>query len=224
MRYSPIAEARKAWEAWLVTAPRSVKALIFLLLVAAVPVGEAGAGEQGREAECGDSCGWPSRGDPEDLLQASRCADRSPSEAGLAVRSGILLRLDELPDCLRPAFVSLADAVAASVGERPRKAVVRARIARQYYEASAYYQPGGLEVVYMPSEIAPIMDVLQREWPDYVSAEGDLGWSGFLLVLDGEEVRVRVMEDELRPGDIWLHSEEIIGEFFPGLAFQPMPR
>ena len=135
-----------------------------------------------------------------------------------------MLRLSDLPDCLQPAFAALAAAVAADASEPTQKAVLRARIARQYYEASAYYQPNGTQIVRIPAEIDRAMDVLQREWPDYASPDGDLGWSGFLLVLDGDEPRVRVMEDEPRPGDFWHHSEAIVSEFFPGATVQPLPR
>ena len=145
-------------------------------------------------------------------------------EAKAGLRSGALLRLDDLPACLRPTFAALAAAVAAGASEPPDKAVLRVRIARAFYEASAYYRPQGKQIVFLPAEIGPVLDVVQQDWPDYASPDGELGWSGFVLVAEGDDVRVRVMEEEPQPGDVWRHSGEILGEFFPGLPVQPVLR
>ena len=200
-----------------------ILALAFLLGV--VPGDAAAANVQpGEPADCEAPCEWSTHGRPEGLLQASRCVGGAPGEALAPPPSGALLRLSDLPACLQPAFAALAAAVAADASEPPQKAVLRARIARQYYEASAYYQPTGRQIVLMPPEIDRAMDVLQNEWPAYASPDGDLGWSGFLLVLEGDEPRVRIMEDDPRPGDFWHHSEAILSEFFPGATVQPLPR
>jgi hypothetical protein len=205
-----------------VTIRHSLKAYIIPLLLAAVPVHTAG-GEQPSNGDCDDTCGWPTRGDPGALLQARRCTAR-PAEETLSLSAGTLVTADDLPVCLRPAFAALAAGLAEVAGEPIERAVARVRIGHYYYEGSAYYQPRGRKVVYLPAQIDPIMDALQQEWPEYESASGDLGWSGFLLVIDGNDLRVRLIGDEPRPGDIWLHSERIIDEFFPGLPTQPVSR
>ena len=193
------------------------------LLLAATPVGLATRPERPtHEANCGDLCDWPTRAHPDALRQAKPCQDASSAGDLAPIRTDELLSLDDLPPCLRTTFQALAEAVTQGASERPQKAVVRARIASQFYEVSAYYQPMGREIVFLPAEIDPVIAVMQREWPDYTSPDGPLDWSGFLVIVEPDKVRVKVLSEQMRPGDVWLHSGDILGEFFPGLAVQPV--
>ena len=160
-------------------------------------------------------------GRPAELLQSKRCRKSAPAAASLKAWPLSLVAVDSVPECLAPAFRDLADRALAIAGDPKAKVVVRARVGRDWSEASMHYALPGSAWIRQPADIAPIIEFLSSEWEDYTSRDGELGWSGFLLVVADGRIQVRFLTNEPHLRDIAFNAKAIDEEFFPGLVFKP---
>ena len=165
---------------------------------------------------------WPAAR-PAELLQARDCGGGRQAAIRLGSGRSELIPVDELPRCLAGTFRLLSRRAVAIAGDPNAKVVVRARVGRGFSEVSLQHSVAGTRFVRQPRNVEPILDVLGDQWGDYRSPDGELGWSGFLLVIDGGQARLRFLSDEADAGDVWLSSNRIQEEFFPGTVFVPEP-
>lgn len=166
-----------------------------------------------------DDAEWPD-GRPAELLQAKGCVGEPPQPGGNELRAGGLVSVDTLPACLQASLTAVAQRAVEIAGDARAKVVLRARVGRAFAEASLFHALPKSDVVHQPADIALVMDMLSREWVDYVSPDGELGWSGFLLVVEKGRTRVRMLARDPSPDDIMLHSDRIRDEFFRGMLFE----
>lgn len=150
---------------------------------------------------------------PAELMQASRCmaeAERSPY--ALAPQ---LQPVETVPPCLAAIFAELASAARTIAGPEAETVLLSVKVARGFSQAVLLHGSAGDPLVHYAIDMGPVPAILGREWDHYRSPDGDLGWSGFLLVLRADRAEVRAIEGAGLAG-FYDEAVRLEAEFFPG--------
>jgi hypothetical protein len=160
---------------------------------------------------------------PAELLQARSCQADVPGEPveQWTEEGNLLLSLDIVPACLVPIFSSLGAEASSLAGSEEATAVLHVAVGRAFNTAILLYSAPADRHVHYVDALDPIFDILASEWSDYLSADGDLGWSGFVLVVNGGDIRVRPLASNTSPFAAYEIGTQLEAEFFPAKQLDP---
>ena len=152
---------------------------------------------------------------PAELMQASRCAVEAATDGDIP--GARLQPVEAAPPCLAAIFAELAGAARLVAGPEAETILLSVKVARAFGQAVLAHGSPGDPLVHYATDLHPILAIVGREWDHYRSPDGDLGWSGFLLVLNGGRTQVRTIDGPSLAG---FHDEAVRldSEFFPGKA------
>jgi hypothetical protein len=151
---------------------------------------------------------------PAELLQARACREAAES---LASGDGeVLLSVETVPSCLEGIFKALGSESRRLAGRADATAVLRVGIGRAFNSTTLLFSSGADPAIHYVDDLQSITDILSHEWSEYQSPDGELGWSGFVLVADPDGTRVRFLTSAVSPLEAYENAIELEAEFFPG--------
>jgi hypothetical protein len=152
---------------------------------------------------------------PAELLQARSCRDN------LAVQpmpnpANDLLDAETAPPCLKGIFKVLSAEALRLAGRDDATAVLFVGVGRAFNSATLLFSSDADAVIHYAQDLGPISETLSAEWSEYLSPDGELGWSGFVLVADHRRTRVRFLTSASSPFAAYESAVQLEAEFFPG--------
>lgn len=157
------------------------------------------------------------RSRPIELLQAKSCQAGSgiPATRVTELPTDRLVSLDELPPCLAEVMKRLQASIGQLVENPEAKAVLQVSVGRAWSQAGLMFSSPADPKIHYVDDIGPVSEMVASEWANYVSADGELGWSGLVLVVDKEVTRARLSTSPESPLGAYESLLQLEVEFFP---------